>query len=64
MSEGKGDNDDHEEAGETELQAAGQGGETQLEQRSRVTDVLSPAAMTNAYYICHNVQGGHLGGNT
>ena len=31
-------------------------GEEGVEQRSRVTDVLSPAAMTNAYYICHNVQ--------
>ena len=43
----------------TPVQGGGsEGGEDALlgEQRARVTDILSPAAMTNAYYICHNVQ--------
>ena len=71
MSEEQADQEDHDNHGKvnetsaaeltwcsTILQEGGEGGEEAIlgEQRTKVTDILSPAAMTNAYYICHNVQ--------
>ena len=72
MSAVKGDNEEHEGDKDNQVmshlqsvldltspvQGGEEGCEEDRERRQGVTDVLSSAAMTNAYYICHNVQVG------